>query len=248
MNFNVAIKILSLSKEFYLDDLKGAYRKLARLNHPDLCPDKEEDMKKINQAYEYLFNGKYYKEINEYDMNKELIDRLCKELGELPIHLRYAYMIASDKGYKGTFIMWLNEQVKFQKYVKENLTEIKLLLNQLNINFESAKESFEEFVLQGYNDLFIDWLKLRIKEKDLIIRTGLVNARDLYNSAKDNGYTGSYMQWLDQQIFYKENNVSSDEIINRLYKRAIENGYNESINGFLSYIDVIDSKQKKVKK
>ena len=49
-------KILGLSKTATLDDIKKAYRKLAKKYHPDLNPDPkaEELLKKINMAYTVL--------------------------------------------------------------------------------------------------------------------------------------------------------------------------------------------------
>ena len=50
-------KILGLDKSATQEDIKKAYRKLARKHHPDLNPDNKEAekrFKEINEAYAYL--------------------------------------------------------------------------------------------------------------------------------------------------------------------------------------------------
>ena len=52
-------KVLGVSRDATPDEVKKAYRKKARENHPDLNPDDpnaEERLKKINEAYERITN------------------------------------------------------------------------------------------------------------------------------------------------------------------------------------------------
>ena len=55
--------ILGVSRDASLDEVKKAYRKKARENHPDLNPDDpkaEERMNKINEAYDRITNPEKY--------------------------------------------------------------------------------------------------------------------------------------------------------------------------------------------
>ncbi len=55
--------ILGVSRDASLDEVKRAYRKKARENHPDLNPDDpaaEERMNKINEAYDRITNPEKY--------------------------------------------------------------------------------------------------------------------------------------------------------------------------------------------
>ena len=57
VEFRDYYKTLGVAKTASPDDIKKAFRKLARVHHPDLAKDKktaEEKFKEINEAYEVL--------------------------------------------------------------------------------------------------------------------------------------------------------------------------------------------------
>jgi curved DNA-binding protein len=63
---------LGVSKGSSADDIKSAFRKLARKHHPDLAKDKktaEEKFKEINEAYEVLSDPEKRKKYDEYGAN-----------------------------------------------------------------------------------------------------------------------------------------------------------------------------------
>ncbi|KAJ1437656.1 DnaJ domain-containing protein, partial [Ochromonadaceae sp. CCMP2298] len=55
-------RVLNLSKGATLQEIKGAYRTLAKIHHPDLCTtDKkvaEDTFKKLSAAYQTLSNAR----------------------------------------------------------------------------------------------------------------------------------------------------------------------------------------------
>ncbi|SDC08062.1 DnaJ C-terminal domain-containing protein [Niabella drilacis] len=62
-------KILGISKDASADDIKKAYRKLARKHHPDLNPDDNEAVKlfqQINEAHEVLSDPEKRKKYDQY--------------------------------------------------------------------------------------------------------------------------------------------------------------------------------------
>src|SRR4029079_2658802 len=62
-------KVLGLGKEASQDDIKKAYRKLARKYHPDVNPDDKEAHKKfqqINEANEVLSDPEKRKKYDQY--------------------------------------------------------------------------------------------------------------------------------------------------------------------------------------
>jgi curved DNA-binding protein len=63
---------LGLAKSASADEIKSAFRKLARKHHPDLAKDKkaaEEKFKEINEAYEVLSDPEKRKKYDEYGSN-----------------------------------------------------------------------------------------------------------------------------------------------------------------------------------
>lgn len=63
-------KILGVSRSASADEIKKAYRKLARTNHPDAGGD-EEKFKEINEAYEVLSDEKKRKIYDQYGTANE---------------------------------------------------------------------------------------------------------------------------------------------------------------------------------
>ncbi|MBZ4187773.1 DnaJ C-terminal domain-containing protein [Niabella beijingensis] len=62
-------KVLGISKDASADDIKKAYRKLARKHHPDLNPDDKEAVKlfqQINEAHEVLSDPEKRKKYDQY--------------------------------------------------------------------------------------------------------------------------------------------------------------------------------------
>jgi len=72
-------KILDLKKDASTDDIKKAYRKLARKHHPDLNPNNEEANKKfqqINEANEVLSDPEKRKKYDKYGKDWQHADQL----------------------------------------------------------------------------------------------------------------------------------------------------------------------------
>ncbi|MBJ7390263.1 MAG: J domain-containing protein, partial [Chthoniobacterales bacterium] len=72
MEFRDYYKTLGVAKTATADEIKKAFRKLARQHHPDLAKDKktaEEKFKEINEAYEVLSDAEKRKKYDELGPN-----------------------------------------------------------------------------------------------------------------------------------------------------------------------------------
>ena len=70
--FREYYETLGVSKTAPADEIKSAFRKLARKHHPDLAKDKkaaEEKFKEINEAYEVLSDPEKRRKYDEYGSN-----------------------------------------------------------------------------------------------------------------------------------------------------------------------------------
>src|ERR1700755_1214412 len=78
MDFVDYYKILGIEKNASEDDIKPAYRKLARKHHPDLNPNDKEAHKKfqqINEANEVLSDPEKRKKYDQYGKDWEHADQ-----------------------------------------------------------------------------------------------------------------------------------------------------------------------------
>jgi len=69
VNFKDYYKILDVSKEASEEDIKKAYRKLAKKYHPDKNPDNkkaEETFKEVSEAYDVLSNSEKRKKFDDF--------------------------------------------------------------------------------------------------------------------------------------------------------------------------------------
>src|SRR6202020_3032837 len=85
MDFIDYYKILGVSKTATQDEIRSAYRKLARKHHPDLNPNDKEANKKfqqINEANEVLSDPENRKKYDQYGKDWQHADAFEKEQQE----------------------------------------------------------------------------------------------------------------------------------------------------------------------
>jgi len=99
-------KILGLDKSATQDDIKKAYRKLARQHHPDLNPDDKEANKKfqqINEANEVLSDPEKRKKYDQYGEHWQHAEEFEKAKQSRQNSGGSSYNFGGDEGFSGDF-------------------------------------------------------------------------------------------------------------------------------------------------
>lgn len=104
--------ILGVTSECELDEIKAAYRRLARKYHPDIAPDSIDKFKEINEAYTILSNEKKRK---QYDM----LFGFYKPKQETKTNNKNDFKQDTTYHYKNTTHKTYNTQTKTQKEQKK---------------------------------------------------------------------------------------------------------------------------------
>lgn len=165
-------KTLQIKKEASADDIKKAYRRLAKTSHPDLNPESkeaEEQFKEIAEAYQVLS-----------DPDKRAQYDYFLKYSSPPPNMHYkAYRAKRDDLFQPEFSRFFNNLFKTQrqkaakKYFKGNDRKGKLTI------------SLEEVFKGTVRILHIDDEKIRIK-----LKPGIENKRII--RIKEKGYTSKY--------------------------------------------------------
>ena len=169
--------VLGVSENATQDEIKKAYRKLARKYHPDICKKKEceEKFKEINTAYEILGDEekrKQYDQIGDAMFNGQNFEDFYKQykdldLGEILSQIfgggfssrRRGFGFDEFGGFAGGFSPNLDIQAKIQ--IPFDLA-IRGGIYTINLNGESIKVKIPEGVKTGQ--------KLRIRGKGKVFQ------------------------------------------------------------------------------
>jgi curved DNA-binding protein len=102
MEYKNYYKILGVNKTATKDEIKKAYRKLARKHHPDLNPDDKEAEKKfkeINEANEVLSNDEKRKKYDKYGKDWKHADEFEKAQNQYQGSSRKHYTHSTNQEY-----------------------------------------------------------------------------------------------------------------------------------------------------
>ena len=101
MDFIDYYKVLGVSKTATQDEIRSAYRKLARKHHPDLNPNDKEANKKfqqLNEAHEVLSDPEKRKKYDQYGKDWQHAGRVWKRRSRRPDSAGVAVAGRSGRG------------------------------------------------------------------------------------------------------------------------------------------------------
>lgn len=99
-------EILNIKQNATKQDIKNAYRNLAKLYHPDVNPNTEKEFKIINQAYEILSNDDKKEEYDKSLSNKnvKIFYTITLEEAYLGKHATINYVYGNENKFVDVFI------------------------------------------------------------------------------------------------------------------------------------------------
>ena len=155
---------LNIQRDASKSDIKSAYRKLAKINHPDKKGNPEK-FKEINQAYTVLYDEK----------SREIYDRT----GQLPKN-NDEKIISELMNLFFQFIEQKGENIIYENVFQGMIFSLDNQKNQVNKNIEQLKSKIKIYEntksrIKGKNEIFIHALENIIQN----LNTNINNLDDL---------------------------------------------------------------------
>ena len=169
----------------------------------------------------------YYNDIiSKYYDKKNMIIDLYKQLhsnyngGLLFVITQYLENTNKDISIE----QWLTSLVKTKEMCEKIGTKPAFLHKQFILDQE-----------KGYNKEFLPWLKTVSEDINILSESGDNYVTSLYKywDFQSNGYTGAFVDYLEQQVLYKKYNCSAEEIILKLYHIARNEGMDSSLAEYI---------------
>ena len=230
MNFEKALRILGLNKDFTEEQLKKAHRELANIYHPDRnkSPEAEDKMKKINEAREYLAkhlktnNGNNQTNYNSYNYNHYTQYQSTQDINE--------YLFKKQEELNNITDLDSEEYIKLSKKIKTIILEMKQFI--LNFAFKYYSMKNEQDVDNAFNEC-LQKIKFNFsKLKDEFYKENNIVEKDVEETIN----YGCTLKEFYEQLLKIKDKYSSNSMINEKYKelkRIVEfnlNEYKLSIN------------------
>ena len=138
-------KVLDLTYEASADEIKSAYRKLARIYHPDVAtkPEDVEKFKEIKEAYDILSNTDSRK---KYDVLRGFYKEKIKKEFETQRKNKYEEYMKKAKANANkseSFSKTFNDALDNLFYAKKETTETKKSINGEDISLDISISCFE---------------------------------------------------------------------------------------------------------
>lgn len=252
MSYNEAISILELNEKFTEQELKHAYRKSSKENHPDIHGEEtEEKMKAINAAYELLksYVGKEvsYEKKEEPKKEEKKVNPYDKEIREFAKKLEICYedvfyyykIYKSAYSFEGSLIEFFNYIINTFYIHKDEIFELYNQIEKFNGDLFYIINQYKERN-QNENITIIEWLTRLVKASTLakLLSVAPSELKELYIEDVSLGYDKTideYMDKIEETILSEEKSAKQFKNILNDYKKENEDKHKDK-ETFIDYL------------
>ena len=195
MDFNKAIQLLQLDKNFTIKELRQAYHKQALLYHPDKNSDTEEKFKKIKMAYDFLHKDGSIPEQKTFFQIVELMRNIFYKNNYLEIFLK---RIKKEK-----MIQILSIIIKYKKILNISNTIISKITEVLKEKMKNDKL----FILNPSIDDLINDVVYKLKVNEEIFFCPLWAEKLYFHNKQNDIIVKCIPEITDNIIIDKHNNI-----------------------------------------
>ena len=212
MSFIEAISILDLEGEFTEQDLKRAYRKSTKENHPDIHGEEtEEAMKKVNAAYEllkgYVGIRIVHEETETKKSEKRKVNPYEEEIRAFASKLEISYEQAINQyntyrnvhSYEGSIIDYYNYIIDTYYVHKDEIFSLFNQIQHYNGDIFYIIGIYEDNN-KDKNISIVEWLKRKVKVKALADALGITIPflNKIYKQDVMIGYDKEFHEYIDK--------------------------------------------------
>jgi len=166
-------KILGVSSNSSIEDIKKAYKKLALKYHPDINPDTKEDFLKIQEAYDFLLKNHGVSSENTFNSFNKIFSDMFRTINEPIFRQKIVSLdVSIEEAMQGNVTKVLNLFIDVPCTCSVILRNSCKICRGHGIIREKKEESFTLAISSYYNSFFI---KSFYKGIDLVIKTSVVS-------------------------------------------------------------------------
>jgi curved DNA-binding protein CbpA len=219
-------EILEVELDAKLDEIKQAYIKMAKKNHPDQGGSSDK-FQEITRAYEILFNKETRKEYDLYYLKKSMAE--FKGDDTLRLQDDFKNFMSSntkpiskeelDKLYAETFVEYRDqykESIIGEEELADRINDI--TIERKNMQIETSDDTLSNFISQNkdkvnINDVF-EYLKY--KNSQAFSNSNSIMLKEWGTLDQIQGYSNGYSSFVDDNEYFDSNLYSNISNMNAI--------------------------------
>ena len=233
--------ILEVEMDAKVDEIKMAYIKMAKKNHPDQGGSSEK-FQDITRAYEILFNKETRKEYDLYYLKKSMEEFRGDDI--LRLRDDFKNFVSSntktiskeelDKLYADTFNEYrdqFNDNVLGEEELADRMNDIEV--ERKNMQIETSDDTFANFISQHKDQVNINDVFEYIKYKNSQAFSNSIIVKELGTIDTMPGYSNGYSSFMNENEYFDSNLYSNITDMNTT--QASETTPNLNLDEFMQW-------------